>query len=717
MMVELIKFYNNNRDNWLKRLLLYNQDKLSYARILFKYDSTNKYSLSANFNFISYIFTLLEEINLNISEDKSSLLSNFLLNNLQENEIFDNELACYECNDIINFIEESSRCIENKNKLSKNKEYFEQKACIHELILLYIKVNFIFKIIPTTILNLIELLHKNSQARTANNFIYKIYIKHIKNINNQTILLETIREELNLILIKDVKSIKVHETFQKTLRNITTLPFLTNMRLDYVSSGLQLIAITLGDKDLMTFAAVQKAKDLTEVSYMSILNKLKTNYDTNKKEEVSIAIDTFLSNFDGKELSYLKDFIFSKATVKDIVMLIAYSGTLRGFSDDFFVKFKNYINHNLILLNDKCYTDFYKMRKLLITTIYKMIIIEYPGTKFFANWTREAAKIIKNSNNNGFIIDAPHISYMITPNKYKTIKLRTNKININTLKVERKARHNVSFFTSSLDSIKLMNAGGANIIQTLDASIVFFFKQTLSIFSSDEIRIATLFDAFLFSNNFTDDIYSNLPIVKDLLRLSTYLTFKYNVLDKIIEKNDLINKNLQRMDTKKKMKKETVKDFKTYFGNIFSEIDDTTFIFENVFTSRLWHYIFMHRHLWLTKEDKINKNFYLNAFSTYANDTDWAEFNEAMKSSLRLYNKEFSYILAKYNIKEPYELFHKTDNKDLNPIKMNLVIQYMLDMQGDIIQNFKSNMFDDKNSDSLIIKLRNILNNDDFVKF
>ena len=738
-------------DLWITRFfIIHNTDFLSYGRALLKYspppaDFINS-EISKNTFFsqdlihqigsVDYQHDFIDPVALQfVTTIGLDNLNTFLKNNpIEFNE------ATW-CETVIRFINQHQGAfnetvdsimgvLHTKVKFVKNKEFFEALPWVNAFVNAYVKLT-IFGLVFSIILGI---KYQIDEKPTA--FNHELYTKISIVAENMTSNFD--EEEFNAKRLLYAS----HYVYNKFLIDVDFKDYLTckhNLRLDFTSSGIQLISMLVANEPLMVFSGVKASTSgsATTSSYNMILEIIKKKY---KEDTTYLGINKYLNHFSVQPevQPFLLDLIISKTTVKNIAMLIGYNGTMYNFKENFKQRIKDTINYNVILLPSDyiSYTkDLEALAHNICHEIYDIMIENYPALQYMLNLTHVFSEQFKAKDQatggkliRGISVEYPHTRYNLAPTKIKSMEIKTTDYNPKTKKLGRLARHIVSYYTQNLDYRKLYNSLSANVIQGLDSCQLYFFKELLRLFFPDK-RISAIHDAYIFETTFIktevpkdlsinacfDDSYqpyTSAVFVKNLLRIATCLTLgRTNILQQIVKINNFTfsdSDTIAESNKKKENVTALIAFIQSGFKNHFHAIPPCKF--EIVFTSNLFSHIFANQQFWFYPDSNVNKNFFRRCLHFFSPD----DFH-----AYRLYLKKHHPYLASDNILDiyisPNQDFPDIEH-ELNRSKKDIITEYLMKEIASIMQDFQYN-FNPHNENSLISKLSAIMSNDDFVKF
>lgn len=511
------------------------------------------------------------------------------------------------------------------------------------------------------------------------------------------------------ILYKYINKTKTHSQ-EQFIYDFLRLPeikkfigYIQDYKLDFSGSGQQLIAILINDKEFLNFSGVQKIEKSTVVGYDRILEIFSERYAKNDdyaeiNKLLNIIADDVLREG-------VRNIIFSRSLVKNDLMVKGYSGTLYGSAEKINKRIKDYLQFNtyniyyggitLVQQISKTSKQIAKELNNIIEEVCPAISKRY--LKLMDKLVKDVEKLTKETNK-GIIITNPIVNFVINPKKRKEIQIKLSHINVETKRFERVSRRNISYYTEETDFKKMKLSLGADIIQSFDAVIVYYIKRICKILNP-KLYIATIFDAFIFSQHM--DIYT----FKNICRLACQLSIKQCFVNNILQVNNII-----------------VDDFYQSFDkNLFEPLHHN--ILEKIIESNFMYYLFKNQAEWFIEiinpdtKTRLNKSFFIKSLNLL-NSEEKSKYDTYIQIIMK---KDFIKTLNKYYtiFEKPASKPEKNSDKDIikkiqeleDSYKVKFILKTLIENLTILYDNFYI-----KDSNSIISKLREIMNNDDFIK-
>jgi hypothetical protein len=553
------------------------------------------------------------------------------------------------------------------SKYFTNKQYFEIMPWIQK----YVEINVNYIVFKLIMIDLYEKINSNKKSNSKLLFILEkcpIFYKHMNKLTNFE------------IFIQDVLSKKTTARF---------LGVIDNYKLDFTGSGQILISILINDAKFMEFSNVSKVKEHT-LGYDKILEIFIENY--NKDVENYANINNFLNLIViEKTKEEIKKIIFSRSLVKNDLMVKGYSGTIYGSAskiEDKITKalvyntYPLYYSDDLINPKNKLSKELKKTSMRIAKELNKIIEEVCPSiSNRYLTLIKSIASCIKTitiNNNNGIKIPNNITTYCINPKKRALLQIKLNAINTITKKLIRTSRRTISYYTPETNHKKLQLSLGADIIQGFDANVTYYIKRILKMINPS-INVATIFDAFIFSEHI------DIKTFKNICRLACQLTFSKNFVESLLKLNNIPNNDF----------------YETFNNNIFSKFKENSL--EKIIESEFYFYIFKNQYL-LFKDDKtINKNFLFKAFK-YLNEEEIKEYKIYFNSK----KNDIRQLKQNNNSKE----FSNDIKSLMNMYKIQFILKKIFDATTILHENF----YNLSNKNTIIFALNNIMNNDNFIK-
>lgn len=478
--------------------------------------------------------------------------------------------------------------------------------------------------------------------------------------------------------------------------------YIQDYKLDFSGSGQLLIAMLIDDKEFLDFSGVHKVDKNAIGGYDKVLQIFEDKYF---KDTEYANINKLLDLIENPILGEgVKNLIFSRGFVKNNLMVKGYTGTIYGSASKIEKRIADYLQFN-------AYNIFYKntiLVKQISKTSYKLAvelnkIIEElcPAiSKRYLKLMQKIAEDVKNTKekNNGIIIVNPIVTFVINPKKNAVIQVKLNRINPETNKFERASRRKISHYTPNTNFRKIKSSLGADIIQSFDAVVAYYIKRICKMLNPN-LHIATIFDAFIFSQHMDIDTFKN------ICRLACQLSMKQQFVSDMIQINNI----------------PTDEFYKSFHKNIFEPVKNN--ILEKIVESNFMYYLLKNQDEWfieiINPEEKlyINKSFFIKSLK-FLNADEKLKYDDYIKDIMQ---KSIIYNINKY-----YKIFGKaasnfekeSDIKMLKKIKeleesykVRFILLELIKNLHIIYENFYI-----KDAKTVIYNLRQIMNNDDFVK-
>src|ERR1700678_42341 len=479
-----------------------------------------------------------------------------------------------------------------------------------------------------------------------------------------------------------------------------------NYKLDFSGSGLILTALLTNQKDLLNFSGIHlDNNNEIHFGYKQILDKLKDIYNVDRKDY--LGINKFLSHFDVSWHNMLKEIIISREIVKDGTMVKGYSGTTRGLSDKIEDRISNFLISNFLYQKhiEKVFTSLRNMSQKIAETINNLIDEHCPSihTVYLRLIVDLVDKIRLKKNNEGIIIPLPHVRYKLEPKTHKIIPLKLSTVikGLNKNKLQRTSRRKAAYHTTFTDYRKLKSSFGADLIHGYDALVAYYIKEIIHILAPS-LQIASIFDAFIFSEEIP------LSTFKDICRLACQLAFKDSSFVR-----ELLTEN----------KVPFTEFHKVFDKNIFDPLQHN--ILENIIESDFLSYLYKNQDEWFKSKKPKFKYFihslnFMNIKEQEEYDKYIAEICELPKIKGLNYNFKIfgkDKINTTQNTKftpEYISQMEKLIKRLENAYKQSFVIKKIIETDNQINEHlFNSN---ENNTKTVINSLREIINNDKFVK-
>lgn len=479
--------------------------------------------------------------------------------------------------------------------------------------------------------------------------------------------------------------------------------YIQDYKLDFSGSGQQLIALLINDKNFLRFSGVQKFEESTIGGYDRILEIFREKYIKNSDyADINKLLDIIADDILREGV---RNLIFSRSLVKNDLMVKGYSGTLYGSAEKINKRIKDYLQYNtyniyygsttLVKQISKTSKQIAKELNNIIEEVCPAISRRY--LRLMDKLVKDIEKITKESNK-GISIKNSIVNFVINPKKRKEIQIKLSRINAKTNKFERTSRRNISYYTEETDFRKMKLSLGADIIQSFDAVIAYYIKRICKILNP-KLYIATIFDAFIFSQHM--DIYT----FKNICRLACQISIKQNFVDNIIKINNISSDDF----------------YKSFNKNIFEPLQNNQL--ENLIESNFMYYLLKNQLEWYIEivnpktKTYLNKNFFIKSLSLM-DPTEKLKYDNYIdfimrKKFIKNLNKSYT-IFGKVAI-TPEKNPDKSITKKIQELEDSYNVRFVL---KEIIDNLKIlyENFYTKDAYTIISRLREIMNNDDFIK-
>lgn len=480
------------------------------------------------------------------------------------------------------------------------------------------------------------------------------------------------------------------------------LGYIQDYKLDFSGSGQLLIAMLIDDKEFLDFSGVHKIDKNAIGGYDKVLKIFEERYF---KDTEYLSINKLLDLIKNPILSEgVKNLIFSRSSVKNNLMVKGYSGTIYGSASKIEKRIADYLQfnaYNIFYGNLNLVKQISKTSHKIAVELNKIIEELCPAiSKRYLKLMQKFVEDIKKTKekDNGIIIMNPIVTFVINPKKNAVIQVKLNRINPKTNKFERASRRKISHYTPNTDFRKIKSSLGADIIQSFDAVVAYYIKRICKMLNPN-LHIATIFDAFIFSQ------HMDINTFKNVCRLACQLSMKQQFVSDMLQVNSI-----------------PIDDFyKSFNKNIFEPIKNN--ILEKIVESNFMYYLLKSQNEWFIeivnpeKKLYINKSFFIKSLK-FLNDTERVKYNDYINSILQ---KSLIYNINKY-----YTIFGKTvsnsekepDIKILKKIKeleetykVRFILLELIKNLHILYENFYI-----KDAKTIIYNLRQIMNNDDFIK-
>jgi peptidoglycan hydrolase-like protein with peptidoglycan-binding domain len=487
---------------------------------------------------------------------------------------------------------------------------------------------------------------------------------------------------------------------------------------------------------------IKEAVKITNNAYTEMQNLSKFTHNV-------FNIKSYFHQYFGKQGNLIENFIFSKATVKAVVMPKSYNASTSADIKRFKERLQTYLTYNYITIPNNDWDSFNKaitFTSIYIVKVINTLINDLTGgaVNKFQSWMKEIVSTA--TGHNGILIPHAYIQLIVTPKEPIIKQIKTTTYNAVEQKIKRNHRLTITHYSTKVSKSKLINSLGANLIHVCDSLPVLNTKKVTYLFTDNMIRFTTMHDAYTFGNIFFKrnsdktiidiDTYkcnSSKTYMLDQIRIGIYLSFKINPMHELfklnnITINDPITNEILIPSTKKITKKQQEK-FKAEMEHkaknalsdkpikYFADIENP---FEDILASDCLMYLYQNKHKWsLLLEhnnsvdiiSKPNKKLFLKSL-TLLNAKEKIQYNTFIKTEIL--NLSDSKLLQQHG------LFNTQYNKTKyhyivlieDEIKCMFIIKYLQDTYTIINNNIHP-----VNDNSLISKLRKVLNNDDILTY
>lgn len=491
--------------------------------------------------------------------------------------------------------------------------------------------------------------------------------------------------------------------FLQLPKSRTFIGYIRDFKLDFSGSGQQLIALLINDEAFLRFSGVQKLEENSIGGYDRVLEIFSERYTKNSNyADINKLLDLIADDILREGV---KKIIFSRSLVKNDLMVKGYSGTLYGSAEKINKRIQDYLQfntYNIYYGNTDLVKQISKTSKKIAKELNNIIEEVCPSIskrylKLMDKLAEDIEKITKESYK-GIIIPNPIVTFVINPKKRKQIQIKLSSINSKTNTFERTSRRNISYYTEETDFRKMKLSLGADIIQSFDAVVAYYIKRICKILNP-KLHIATIFDAFIFSQHM--DIYT----FKNICRLACQISIKQNFVDNLIKINNI-----------------SVDDFyKSFNKNIFESLQNNNL--EKIIESNFMYYLLKNQIEWYneivnpTTKTYLNKTFFIKSL-IFMDSTEKLKYDNYINIIMK---KKFINEINKY-----YTIFgkvaanpRKNPDKDItkkiqeleDSYKVKFVLKELMDNLKILYESFYT-----KDSHNIISRLREIMNNDDFIK-
>jgi len=339
-----------------------------------------------------------------------------------------------------------------------------------------------------------------------------------------------------------------------------------NLKLDASSSGLQQIGFLLEDDtniELLEFSSITVPRT-KNVGYDLILDIFIKDYaDTNKCkqlrkyiESIKYTLDVDNSNnteeYDDQEVIIpdnvgistknenmyvlVKSSIFSRDTIKALVMVIGYSGTVYGQTNRLYNDIIKKLRYNLVSISKNMFKVIRSICLQVVKIINEIIANNYTTLNEYLTLVHNIAT---KTTNKGIRLKSETLNVIFNP---KITLVQTLKINtfdpINKIEVRAK-RRKIGYFGHQTDIKALKSTLPPRIAHILDSTVLYYHKLIYDIMVPRN-NLFSVHDSFTYTN----DGSISTKDFKDLLRLSYYATYKKNFIEEILINNNIDPKQL-----------------------------------------------------------------------------------------------------------------------------------------------------------------------------
>lgn len=621
-----------------------------------------------------YMYDNLQNINSNL--DDLSRFINILFKELVQDTSY-KQLLSVEDNDII--LELFENILSNYTNNFTSKQYFEVLSWTYTYAVINVKYCKVQKI-AEIFFNELSKENEFSEIIPKTHILKKYTIKN-KKLNQEQFIYDFLK-------LPEVK---------------TFIGYIQDYKLDFSGSGQQLIAVLINDKEFLSFSGVQQIEKTSLGGYDKVLEIFNERYTKkNDYADINKLLDIIADDILREGV---RNIIFSRSLVKNDLMVKGYSGTLFGSAEKISKRIKDYLQfntYNIYYGNTMLVKQISKTSKQIAKELNNIIEEVCPAIskrylKLMDKLVKDIEKITKESNK-GIIITNSIVNFVINPKKRKEIQIKLSRINAKTNKFERTSRRNISYYTEETDFRKMKLSLGADIIQSFDAVVAYYIKRICKILNP-KLHIATIFDAFIFSQHM--DIYT----FKNICRLACQISLKQNFVDDIIKINSIPSDDF----------------YKSFNKNIYEPLQNNRL--ERLIESNFMFYLLKNQSEWYIEivnpkpKTYLNKNFFIKSLSLM-DSTEKSKYDNYINFIMK---KNFIKNLNKY-----YTIFGKVvvtpeENLDKNIIKklqeledsynVRFVLKEIIDSLNILYENFYT-----KDANTVISRLREIMNNDDFIK-
>ena len=478
--------------------------------------------------------------------------------------------------------------------------------------------------------------------------------------------------------------------------------YIQDYKLDFSGSGQILISILINDPSFLDFAGVHKIDINFIGGYDKILKVFKERYEQNS---TYVDIENLLNLIQDSQLREgVRNIIFSRSLVKNDLMVKGYSGTKYGSA----LKIENRIKDYLIYNAYNIYFQDYNLVKQIGKTSHKIAveldkIIEelcpMISKRYLKLMNSFVADIKKTSNkDNGILIVNPIVTFNINPKEKAVIQIKLTRINEKTKKLLRDSRRKISYYTPETNFRKLKSSLGADIIQSFDAVVAYYIKRICKMLNP-KLYIATIFDAFIFSQHLDINTFRN------ICRLACQLAMKPTFVNNILCLNNLPSNDF----------------YASFDKNIFDSVDNN--VLEKIIENDFIYYVINNQSQWFKELKDIQAEIRLNT-KFFVKSIKYLSGKEKLE-----YEKYIENMLKRPRIKEihkHYTVFGKPPQnreklpdikmlKDIEVLEESYKVKFVLQKIINALQILHENFYN-ITSNSVMHKLLEIMNNDDFIK-
>jgi hypothetical protein len=233
---------------------------------------------------------------------------------------------------------------------------------------------------------------------------------------------------------------------------------------------------------------------------------------------------------------------------------------------------------------------------------------------------------------------------------------------------------------------------GADVIQSFDAVVAYYIKRICKMLNP-QLNIATIFDAFVFSQHLDVNTFKNIS------RLACQLAMKQNFVKDMVSANNLIYNEF----------------YQTFDKNIFDPLKDN--VLSKVIESNLIFYLLKNQPKWFTQivtpkpHNYFNKKFFIDSFQ-YLNSDEKSRYDLYTKN---LVEEHKSHTINIYAIVYGKETANKNTREIIKELENSHKIKFILKELKASLKILHENFYVRDNK-TVMFALRQIMNYDDFMK-